>query len=442
MCCAAFQKWMSPRWLSLISLSLIFGVSFSTFYITLDIADWKVQWTEAAYLPKTFWLTWWVSDLTVFCLTVLSFLTTSLMDPGFYPVAPEEEDLEDSDTAPLHQTVNIEDTEVKMKWCSTCQFYRPPRTSHCSVCDRCISHHDHHCPWVGTCIGNRNYRYFYYFLFSLLIHMLLIITNLVFYYIYYYKIQNNSVPYSSSNFSLPEITDSSIFLNNQNSNNTPNDVRNTVPPSDSPSYSSSNLNSSHNLAVRSSFQEDSAPHLILSLLVEFITFFFFLFVTGLFGFHSFLITKGRTTHEQVTHKVETVFSTTCGENWKRVFCTAVHENYLFGYPAKNIESDNRHILVQVKSEDSKPVKEKKLYELPSGRQRQSTFVTGKIPEYTIPQEWHFIENYVESSSAMLGQTDDNIKQPKKIIPKETAKLSKKKRDRTGINSSANSDMQR
>ena len=37
-----------------------------------------------------------------------------------------------------------------------------------------------------------------------------------------------------------------------------------------------------------------------------------------------------------------------------------------------------------------------------------TFVTGKIPEYTIPEEWHFIESYVESSSAMLGQTDDNI----------------------------------
>ena len=202
--------------------------------------------------------------------------------------------------------------------------------------------------------------------------MLLIITNLVFFYIYYYKIQNKSVPYSSSNFSsLTEITDSS--------NNTPNEVRNTISPQNSPlnspvsPYSSSNLNSSHNLAVRTlSYQQEPAPHLILSLLVAFITFFFFLFVTGLFGFHSFLITKGRTTHEQVTHKVETVFSTTCGENWKRVFCTAVHENYLFGYPAENIESDNRHILVQVKSEDSKPVKEKKLYELPSGRQRQST----------------------------------------------------------------------
>lgn len=51
-----------------------------------------------------------------------------------------------------------------LSYCSTCQILRPPRSFHCRICDVCIEVHDHHCPYVGTCVAKRNMRYFVGFL--------------------------------------------------------------------------------------------------------------------------------------------------------------------------------------------------------------------------------------------------------------------------------------
>ncbi|KAK3218214.1 hypothetical protein Dsin_012184 [Dipteronia sinensis] len=119
-------------------------------------------------------------------LTVLDFVflfLTSGRDPG---IIPRNSHLPDSDepfdmTTPSMEWVNNKSLNVKLprtkdvlvnghtikvKFCDTCLLYRPPRASHCSICNNCVQRFDHHCPWVGQCIGLRNYPFFICFISS------------------------------------------------------------------------------------------------------------------------------------------------------------------------------------------------------------------------------------------------------------------------------------
>jgi hypothetical protein len=93
--------------------------------------------------------------------------TVVFTDPGVIPRREPQVDVDlaDNQDIPLrHESVEIRGKHVELTYCYTCNFYRPDRAHHCSQCDHCVRVWDHHCMYIGTCIGEGNYRYFYAFL--------------------------------------------------------------------------------------------------------------------------------------------------------------------------------------------------------------------------------------------------------------------------------------
>ena len=85
---------------------------------------------------------------------VLIFVAASFADPGVVTAGN------------LHRfsRVPFDNVLYEPRMCRTCMIPRPARSKHCVICNRCVARFDHHCPWLNSCVGERNYRWFLLFL--------------------------------------------------------------------------------------------------------------------------------------------------------------------------------------------------------------------------------------------------------------------------------------
>jgi hypothetical protein len=65
----------------------------------------------------------------------------------------------------------VSESEARQwRWCDFCNGFQPPDGAHCPQCNICVAGYDHHCVWMGTCIGKKNYKNFVKFNMSWLLY--------------------------------------------------------------------------------------------------------------------------------------------------------------------------------------------------------------------------------------------------------------------------------
>lgn len=164
-------------------LALIIFIGTSTLYFVV--------------IAKNLWIKGYI-NITIFTIFLFSYVSlfyihVMIRDPGrYHKMLPSYDDLR----LPIYLSVEINSIIVKCKWCETCKFYRPPRSSHCSICNYCVEVFDHHCPWIGNCVGRNNYRLFFFFLIYLTFYVWSVFGITVFFLILNRDINENSYNFS------------------------------------------------------------------------------------------------------------------------------------------------------------------------------------------------------------------------------------------------------
>ncbi|KAE8740444.1 hypothetical protein FOCC_FOCC014038 [Frankliniella occidentalis] len=122
-----------------VTLGLIVGTSM--LFFTFDCPFLAARITPA--IP--------VVGALMFLFVMSTLLRTSFSDPGVIPratpdeaayiekqIVPNNANSPTQRPPPRTQEIRVRGHPVKLKYCFTCKIFRPPRASHCSLCDNCV----------------------------------------------------------------------------------------------------------------------------------------------------------------------------------------------------------------------------------------------------------------------------------------------------------------
>lgn len=106
------------------------------------------------------------NGVAVTVLSTLTFLRCALSNPGI--VDTRKAKTADETGSAVEQgrvgTDALRPALIAGRKCNKCNVVPPPGSSHCDFCQVCVEGHDHHCPWMGKCIGKNNLYPFYIFI--------------------------------------------------------------------------------------------------------------------------------------------------------------------------------------------------------------------------------------------------------------------------------------
>lgn len=130
---------MGPHWPGvLVVIAMIIGGTYVSFNIIGNIEVTRFWIINSAKVSSVFF----------FGATIAALLMTACTDPGIVRVTPI-----------LSEEIKEEEM-MNTTYCEVCSVHQPENMGirHCYECDLCIMGHDHHCPWMGKCIGKKNMK--------------------------------------------------------------------------------------------------------------------------------------------------------------------------------------------------------------------------------------------------------------------------------------------